>query len=189
MALTYTPQSNTKMAMPQFTLPTVKQNPVEQNSFSSNELKGKVAVILFICNHCPYVRAIEDRIIKLSKEFEQEKVQFVGICSNDSSDYPEDRPQELLNRWKEKNYDFPYLVDEDQSVAIAFSAVCTPDIFVFSPEGQLYYRGRFDDSWRDESKVQSQDLKRAIQSCLQSKPLDFSSVPSMGCSIKWKSDV
>src|SRR4051812_4327613 len=110
---------------PAFSLLSVDGHPYQLSDFSSK----KVLVILFICNHCPYVQAIEDRILKLVRDYEFKGVQFVGICSNDATDYPGDSPQNLLKRWKEKKYGFPYLLDETQEVAKQFGAVCTPDIF------------------------------------------------------------
>ena len=151
------------------------------------DVKGeKATVVMFICNHCPYVKAIEDRILRLARQMQTQPVQFVAVCSNDASDYPEDEPDNLYKTWKEKNYPFPYLVDADQSLARSFDAVCTPDIFVLDKERRLHYRGRWDDSWKDEAQVQRQDLKLAIESLLTKRPLDFKPVPSMGCSIKWK---
>lgn len=181
MALTYTP-TTTDQVLPPFSLKTV-----EGNLFSSEEIpKDFVSVVLFICNHCPYVKAIEDRIIALTHSMQKQKVQFIGICSNDYKDHPEDSPENLFERWKNKNYGFPYLIDSDQQVAKAFGAVCTPDIFVFNAQKKLTYRGRFDNSWKDANKVTRQDLKEAILKTLQDKTID-TQIPSMGCSIKWSS--
>jgi hypothetical protein len=103
---------------------------------------------MFICNHCPYVQAIEDRIIALGREYGPRGVQLVGVCSNDPTDYPDDRPERLLARWREKRYGFPYLIDESQAVARAFNAVCTPDLYVFDGDRTLAYHGRIDDDWQ-----------------------------------------
>ncbi|HCU26043.1 MAG TPA: thioredoxin family protein, partial [Deltaproteobacteria bacterium] len=102
---------------------------------------------MFICNHCPYVKAVEDRILELNREFHPQGIQFVGICANDPSDYPEDSPAKLFQRWKEKNYDFPYLFDESQQTARDYGAVCTPDLYVFDSAQRLFYHGRIDDNW------------------------------------------
>src|SRR5687768_10327511 len=127
MALTYTPALATGQKLPQFSLQTV-----DGKKFGSGDLVNvKAAVIMFICNHCPYVQAIEDRLIKLAHEYTAKGVAFAGICSNDPSEYPEDEPKALLQRWQEKNYRFPYLIDTEQNVARAFGAVCTPDLYVF----------------------------------------------------------
>lgn len=178
MALTYTPPGELGFALPDFSLPTV-----DHKQWRSQDFRGKALVVLFICNHCPYVKAIEDRIIQLVKKMPE--AQFLGICSNDPTEYPEDAPAQLLLRWQEKCYDFPYLVDESQAVAKSFGAVCTPDIFVFDHDKKLRYRGRFDDSWRDPAKVNRQELLQAIKAILQGAEPP-SQNPSMGCSIKWK---
>lgn len=141
---------------------------------------------MFICNHCPYVQAIEDRLIDLQREFAAESVQLVGICSNDAVNYPDDSPANLKKRWQEKGYGFPYLVDEDQSVAKAYGAVCTPDLYVFDETRRLAYHGRLDDSWKEPDKVTRRDLADAIRTLLAGKPVQSEQIPSMGCSIKWK---
>ena len=146
----------------------------------------KVFVVMFICVHCPYVRAVEDRLVQLRKDFEKYSVQFVGICANDPTDYPEDSPENLKKHALEKGYGFPYLVDETQSVAKAYDAVCTPDIYVYDQERQLAYHGRIDDNWKDPSKVKRQDLKEAILALLEDQKPAEPQFSSMGCSIKWK---
>lgn len=146
----------------------------------------QVLVLLFICNHCPYVQAIEDRILAAERFFRGKGVEFVGICSNDSTDYPDDSPANLLKRWKEKNYGFPYLIDETQQVAKDYGAVCTPDIYVYDSKRALAYHGRLDDSWKEPSQVKTEDLKEAIQKLLKGEKPSSDQVSSMGCSIKWK---
>ncbi len=161
---------------------------VDGRSFSLESFSAAdVLVIMFICNHCPYVQAIEDRIIALQRFFNLDKrVALVGICSNDPSDYPDDSPAQLKKRWNEKKYGFPYLIDTTQEVARAYGAVCTPDLFVFDNQRRLAYHGRLDDSWKDASKVTTEDLKKSIVALLAKHPVDTSQLPSMGCSIKWK---
>jgi len=182
MALTYTPPGEIGAPMPTFMLPTVMGE-----SFSSTSLKGfKSVVIAFICNHCPYVVAIEDRLLSLAKEMKAKGVQFIAICSNDAEEYPEDAPENLKKRWLEKDYGFPYLVDESQIAAKTFGAVCTPDFFVYDEARSLRYRGRLDDSWKDPGKVQKQELKLALEEILQGQKKLSEPKPSMGCSIKWK---
>lgn len=184
MALTYTPQAELGAPCPTFELPTV-----DGQRFRSMDLKNHSAlVVMFICNHCPYVQAIEDRLIKLAGDLQKAGAVVVGICSNDSADYPEDSAPELLKRWREKNYSFPYLIDESQDVAKAFGAVCTPDFFVFDKNGSLRYRGRLDDSWRDPQGVRRQELKDATLAIIAGKPVNPEQNSSMGCSIKWKSN-
>src|SRR5690606_23621743 len=122
-ALVYTPATQPGQKFTHFQLPSV-----EGKIFDTKDIPTTNAIVLmFICNHCPYVQAVEDRIIQLAKELTKQPVSFVGICSNDPSEYPEDRPEELLKRSKEKDYPFEYLVDAAQEVAKPFEAVCTPD--------------------------------------------------------------
>jgi peroxiredoxin len=145
-----------------------------------------VLVVMFICNHCPYVQAIEARLIKLVTEFAVEDVVFVGINSNDQLRYPDDSFANMKIRATEKQYPFNYLADETQTTAKAYGAVCTPDIYVFNKERKLTYRGRLDDSPRNPSAVKSEDLKSAILATLAEKPVAEPQHASMGCSIKWK---
>jgi hypothetical protein len=146
-----------------------------------------VLAVLFICNHCPYVQAIEDRLIALHREYGERGVQLVGICSNDPTHYPDDSPANLLQRWREKHYGFPYLVDATQDVARAFGAVCTPDIYVYDRDRRLAYHGRLDDNWKDESKVTRRELAEAFDALLTNATPTPEQQPSMGCSIKWRS--
>jgi len=167
---------------PDFNLQSVEGKGYSLASFSSS----RVLVVAFICNHCPYVKAIEDRLIALQREFSAHPVQFVGICSNDPTDYPDDLPHNLLKRWKAKDYGFPYLIDEDQTVAKAYGAVCTPDLYVFNEKRQLQYHGRLDDSWQDPCKVTRRELADAVRQLLAGQSPLPDSQPSMGCSIKWR---
>jgi len=125
-------------------------------------------------------------LIQLAASYSPEDVQFVGICSNDSTDYPEDSLENLFQRWKEKKYSFPYLVDKTQEVAKNFGTVCTPDIFVYDQERKLVYRGRLDDSWKNPSQVDRQELREALDQLLSNQKIKGEQIPSMGCSIKWK---
>jgi peroxiredoxin len=145
-----------------------------------------VLVVMFICNHCPYVQAVEDRIVALQREYAPRGVQLVGICSNDPTDYPDDHPTRLLTRWREKGYGFPYLVDDTQDVARAFGAVCTPDIYVFDRERRLAYHGRIDDNWKEPGKVTRRELAAALDALLAGRPPAPEQLHSIGCSIKWR---
>src|SRR5262249_57730206 len=138
MALTENRDIPLGTACPDFRLRSVDGRSVARDDFADR----KVLVVMFICNHCPYVQAVEDRIIDLAREYGPRGVQLVGICANDPTHYPDDSPERLLARWREKRYGFPYLVDESQDVAHAFGAVCTPDIYVFDPARRLAYHGR-----------------------------------------------
>lgn len=167
--------------------PPFKLKSVDGKPYSIEDFKDKkILIVLFICAHCPYVVAVEERIIQLRKDYEGKSVQLVGICSNDPTDYSEDRPENLKMRAEKLGYGFPYLVDETQEVAKAYGAVCTPDIYVYSPERTLAYHGRIDDNWKDPSKVSKSELREAIDLILTGKIPPPSQMPSMGCSIKWK---
>jgi peroxiredoxin len=167
---------------PAFDLPSVDGKQFKLKDFKD----AKVLVVMFICNHCPYVQAVEERILQLHRDYQGKGVQWVGICSNDSNNYPDDSPKNLLKRWKEKEYGFPYLIDETQEVAKAYGAVCTPDIFVYEKNRQLVYRGRIDDNWQDPSKVTRREIRGALDALLQGKQPSEPQNPSLGCSIKWK---
>jgi peroxiredoxin len=168
---------------PDFQLPATDGNVYTRDDFAG----APVLVVMFICNHCPYVKAVEDRLVGLAREYTR-GVQFVAICSNDAVSYPEDAFDKLKERWLLKVYGFPYLYDESQSVAHAFDAVCTPDIFVYDRDRRLAYHGRIDDSWKDPAKVTRRDLADAIEALLAGQRPSPDQIPSLGCSIKWKQD-
>ncbi len=182
MALTESKQVALGTAAADFLLPAVDGKRYALADFAD----AKVLVVLFICNHCPYVQAVEERILSLAREFGPKGVQFVGICANDPTDYPDDSFANLKKRWREKKYGFPYLVDESQTTARAFQAVCTPDIFVYNAQRKLAYRGRIDDNWQNPNKVTRHELKEALQALLAGKAPSADQKPSIGCSIKWK---
>ena len=154
-------------------------------NMSIEDFDSELLIIVFTCNHCPYAKAVEDRLIKLGKEYKND-VDFVLISSNDSENYPEDSPKKMAERHTEKGYPFPYLYDETQEVAKAYSAVCTPDIFLYNSDRNLEYRGRIDDNWQNPEQVEREELKMAIEAVLNGKTIDFEQKPSMGCNIKWK---
>jgi len=177
-----TPPPELGAKCPDFRLPAV-----DGTSYARDDFAGKsVLVVMFICNHCPYVKAVEDRLIRLARELEPRGVQFVAICSNDADNYPDDAFDRLAARWRERGYGFPYLHDEAQDVAHAFGAVCTPDIFVYDGDRRLAYRGRVDDSWKDESRVTKRELAEAIEALVAGQRPPREQRPSMGCSIKWR---
>jgi len=182
MALTYTPHLDTTFTCPDFKLPGVNGKTYSRADFENTA----ALLVLFICNHCPYVKAIEDRLIKLGEFMKTQQLQMVAICSNDADNYPEDSLEKLKQRWTEKKYTFPYLYDESQSVAKSFGAVCTPDFFLFDKNLKLTYRGRLDDSWKEPDKVTVEELKNAIVAQLKGEPTNPIQIPSMGCNIKWK---
>jgi peroxiredoxin len=179
-----TPPPELGAPCPDFRLPGVDGRTYARDDFAASP----VLVVMFICNHCPYVKAVEDRLIRLRQEYGPRGVQLVGVCANDAENYPDDAFPELARRWRERGYGFPYLHDEPQTVARAFGAVCTPDIFVFDRDRRLAYRGRIDDSWKDESKVTRRELAAALDALLGGERPSREQRPSMGCSIKWKSE-
>jgi peroxiredoxin len=177
-----TPPPELGAPCPSFQLPAV-----DGKSYALGDFAGApVLCVMFICNHCPYVKAVEDRIIALARAFEGRGVQMVAICSNDAESYPDDAFDKLRERWQAKGYGFPYLHDEAQEVARAFAAVCTPDIFVYDGARKLGYRGRIDDSWKDESKVTRHELADALEALVSGRAPSVEQRPSMGCSIKWR---
>lgn len=182
MALTFTPFPELGNACPDFTLPAVDRKTYSLKDFSN----GKPLVVMFICNHCPYVQAIETRLIELGSDLKKDGVNVVAICSNDAADHPEDSFENLQKRAKEMNYPFVYLHDESQTVAHQFGAVCTPDYFVYDGSLKLVYRGRLDDSWKDAARVSKRELYEAVQTLLQGQKVSEDQTASMGCSIKWK---
>jgi peroxiredoxin len=167
---------------PDFDLPATDGKRYRRDDFKDKQ----VLVVIFTCNHCPYAQAVEDRIIELRKEYEGKSVQLVGIMPNDPAIVPEDSFENLQKRWREKGYGFPYLYDEDQRVAKAFGAVCTPEFYVYGPDRKLAYHGRLDDNWKEPHKVTRRELKEAIDLLLEGKQPPAEQFPSMGCSIKWR---
>ncbi|MBS1517876.1 MAG: thioredoxin family protein [Bacteroidetes bacterium] len=146
----------------------------------------KILVIIFMCNHCPYVKAVMDRFNALQSRFADRGVQLIGINPNDAETYPEDSFENMKLFAKQYGMNFPYLIDGTQETARKYDAVCTPDIYVYDKNRILKYRGRLDDSWKDDKKITSKDLEKAIDHLLSEKEIDFPQIPSMGCSIKWK---
>ena len=155
--------------------------------FRSESFSEKnILVVIFMCNHCPYVKAVLQRLIDLQKETGPQGVQLVGINSNDAERYPDDSFENMQTIAKEKGINFPYLFDDSQETARAYDAVCTPDIYVYGPERKLLYRGRIDDDWENGEKVTRRDLKEALDCIVARKEGSGEQIPSMGCSIKWQ---
>jgi thiol-disulfide isomerase/thioredoxin len=180
MALTYTPAGERGMKCPEFSLPSVDGKEYQKKDFAN----GEPFVVMFICNHCPYVKAIEDRLIELGTDLKNEKINVVAICSNDEVSYPEDSFENLRKRFFEKKYSFVYLHDKTQEIAKSFGAVCTPDFFIFDRDQRLAYRGRLDDSWKDPKAVTQRELYQAAL-LLKKNQITENQISSMGCSIKW----
>jgi peroxiredoxin len=151
-------------------------------------LKGdKATVIMFLCNHCPYVIHVNAELVRLAQDYMTQGVSFIAISSNDVEKYPEDSPDKMSIVAKVLRYPFPYLYDESQEVARAYDAACTPDFYLFDGEMKLVYRGRLDNS-RPNSGIPltGADLRQAIDTILAGKDVDSTQYPSAGCSLKWK---
>ena len=182
MALMYSNGMPVGSKMPAFRLPGTEGKVYEAETFKDAEL----LVVVFTCNHCPYAIASEDRLIALQNEFRDRNVSFLLINPNDAVNYPSDSFDNMVRRADEKHFPFPYLQDESQETARAFNAACTPDIFVFDRERTLRYNGRIDDNWQEPSKVTREDLRSVLEDLLAGRSISIDVVPSMGCSIKWK---
>lgn len=143
-----------------------------------------VLVVMFSCNHCPYVVAYEERMVSIQKDFADRGVQLVAVNSNDEKSHPKDSFPEMVQRAKERGFNFPYLRDERQEVAEAYGAVCTPHVFAFDAQRTLAYRGRIDDS-KDPSQVTSHDLRNALDDMLAGRRVRTPDTRPFGCSIKW----
>lgn len=145
------------------------------------------AIIMFICNHCPFVKHLNDSLVELAHHYGDKSIGFVAINSNDVSRYPQDSPEEMKKTAIALNYPFPYLYDETQEVAKLYSAVCTPDFFIYNSDYSLVYRGQFDSSRPNNSiKPSGEDIRYALDCLLTSTPNEREQIPSIGCGIKWK---
>ncbi|MEQ9423437.1 MAG: thioredoxin family protein [Cyclobacteriaceae bacterium] len=169
---------------PNFILP----DTVSGNTLSLDELRAKAGlVVMFICNHCPYVIHVQEEMVKIASEYQSKGFSFVAISSNDVNGYPQDGPEKMKEHAIKNEFTFPYLYDETQNVAKAYDAACTPDFYVFTADLSLYYRGRIDGSRpNNEQPVTGEDLRGALNSLLDGQPSPSQQWPSMGCNIKWK---
>jgi peroxiredoxin len=169
---------------PAFALPDVRSGEI----VSIDDMADRRAlVVMFICNHCPYVQRIYDGIASFGRDYEQADVGIVAVSPNDPVEYPDDAPQALAAKADELGLTFPYLFDETQETARAYGAVCTPDIFVFGPDRRLVYRGQFDDARPgNDLPVTGESLRQAVDAVLDGRDAPADQIPSMGCSIKWR---
>ena len=163
------------------------QDTISGNYMSLEDLKSdKATVIMFICNHCPYVIHVNQEIVALANDYKNKGVSFIAISSNDIEAYPDDAPDKMRLVAKVLKYPFPYLYDKRQEVAKAYDATCTPDFYIFDGSLNLTYRGRLDNSSPGNGiPVSGTDLRAAINATLEGKLID-TQIPSMGCNIKWK---
>ena len=159
---------------------------VDGKTLSSDNFKNDVLVIVFSCNHCPYVQAYEERMMRFQKDYVSKNVQLVAINSNDTMNYPDDDFPSMVQRAGAKGFNFPYLRDEDQLVADAFGATHTPQFFVFDKSRRLRYSGKMDDNWKEPESVKETYLREAVDAVLAGKPVKTAETFSIGCTIKWK---
>ncbi len=170
---------------PDFSLP----EPKSGKQVSLAEVRGeKGTLVVFACNHCPYVVHLAKEMGEFGKEISAQGLGVVAISSNDVENYPQDGPEKMVDFAAESGWDFPYLYDETQEVAHAYKAACTPDFFLFDAEGKLYYAGQFDDSRPGSGSASGDDLRDAVAKLLAGEDYSESMKPATGCNIKWKSN-
>lgn len=159
-----------------------------QQMIDLDNAKGNIATIIaFICNHCPYVKHINQELPRLAKDFADKGVNLIAINANDIEQYPDDSPENMIRTAEESKYCFPYLYDETQEVAAAYQARCTPDFFVYDHNLHLIYRGQLDDSRPgNHIPVTGDSIRQALQALLEKRPISVQQKPSLGCNIKWK---
>jgi peroxiredoxin len=167
---------------PDFRLPDTNGQTVSLSDF-----KGKPLLVMFICNHCPYVKHIRSGLAQIGKDYASRGAAIVAVSSNDVANYPQDGPDKMKLEAKDAGYNFPYLYDASQTVAKAYRAACTPDFYLFDKDHRLAYRGQFDDSRPGSGlPVTGKDLRSALDAVLAGKEAAGQQKPSIGCNIKWK---
>jgi len=168
----------------EFQLPDTKSG----NSISLNKSKGdKATVLMFICNHCPFVKHVNPELIRMANDYAGKGVSFIAISANDVVQYPDDGPDTMKKVASELKYPFPYLYDESQDVAKAYQAACTPDFFIYDKDLKLVYRGQLDSSRPgNDIPLTGSDMRAALENIVNNKPVSQNQIPSIGCNIKWK---
>lgn len=184
MAATETIQIPLGFEAPAFSLP----NTIDGNSYTFEQLKGqKGTLVMFICNHCPYVIHIKDELVRLANEYASKGIRCIAISSNDVEKYPADAPDLMKAFALENAFPFPYLYDESQDVAKAYFAACTPDFSLFDENSRCVYRGQLDSSRpKNELPVNGKDLRAALDALIAGEEISDQQIPSIGCNIKWK---
>jgi len=182
MVLLYTPELDLGKKMSDFDL-----LGVDNKKWNLDKCMGENGlVVMFICNHCPYVKSIQNRLVEDALTMKGFGVKVVAIMSNDANDYPEDSFENMQFIAKQKNYPFPYLLDSTQEVAKAYGAICTPDVFGLDKDFKLHYRGRLDSAGKNETQEElPRDLVLAMKELVDTGKISSEQIPSMGCSIKW----
>lgn len=182
MAVVSTQQLELGAEAPDFSLPDTEGNTVSLSDLAD----AKAYLVVFMCNHCPYVVHVADELARLGTQYQAKGVAVVGINSNDVASYPDDSPEKMKHEKSARSYTFAYLYDESQRVAKAYCAACTPDFYVFDADRRLAYRGQIDDSRPNSGvPVTGQDLRSALDAVLAGQKPSGSQKPSMGCNIKW----
>jgi len=170
-------------AAPDFSLPCSGGKPVSLSDFAD----APALLVIFMCNHCPYVKHVADGLAQLAKDYQQRGVAVVGINSNDIDTHPDDSPAKMAEEVKHRGYAFPYLYDATQAVAKAYRAACTPDFYLFDRQRKLVYRGQMDSSRPgNDVPVSGEDLRAALDAVLAGQPVSGNQRASLGCNIKWK---
>lgn len=184
MARTYSEMIALGTTIPDFILP----DTVSGNKISYDNIKGdKGILIMFICNHCPFVVHVNDELVKLANDYKQKGIGFLAISANDVVKHPDDSPDKMKAIAEQLQYPFPYCYDETQEVAKAFGATCTPDFFIYDDKNELVYRGQLDDSRPgNEIPVTGKDIRAALECLVNNLPVSPEQRPSIGCNIKWK---
>jgi len=182
MAMTPSTMLPLGTAAPAFSLPDTGGKKVSLSDF-----RGKPVLVMFICNHCPFVKHLGTQLAQLGRDYQSRSLGIVAINANDVANYPDDSPEKMKAEARRAGYPFPYLYDESQAVAKAYRAACTPDFYLFDSEHRLIYRGQFDDSRPGNAlPVTGRDLRAALEAVLAGKEVPRDQKPSIGCNIKWK---
>lgn len=183
MALTLSNMMELGTKAPDFSL----YDTVSEQNVALSDIKSNVAtVIVFICNHCPYVKHLNSKLVEVANEYLKHDVKFIAISSNSVETHPQDGPEFMKQVAEEQSYPFPYLYDETQEVAKAYKAECTPDFFVFNGNMECAYRGRFDETRPNKGVPTGSDLTKALDALIAGEKVSEDQKPSMGCNIKWK---
>jgi peroxiredoxin len=182
MVLTPSRMLDLDTPLPAFALPDTEGRLVRSSDFS-----GKPLLVVFLCNHCPYVKHVKTEYARLGRDLAERGVAMVGINSNDVTTHPADAPDKMAEDARAFGYTFPYLFDEDQRIAMAFRAACTPEHYLFDARHRLVYRGQLDDSRpNNEKPVTGRDVREAVEALLGGESISMQQIPSIGCNIKWK---
>jgi peroxiredoxin len=183
MALTPSTMLPLGTKAPDFRLPDTEGNPVSLSDFAGSQ----GLLVMFICNHCPYVKHVREQLAQLARDYQNRGIAVVAINANDVANYPDDSPEKMKQEKEQFGYTFPYLYDETQEVAKAYRAACTPDFYVFDASHRLVYRGQLDDSRPgNDQPVTGEDVRNALECVLTGSTMSLKQRPSMGCNIKWK---